>query len=62
MQHNFWFVRPYGLANQKLYYIQIYKIWRERQGMFLRMVGEYRSTSSLTQTFSLANILSEDWW
>ena len=31
-----------GLANQKLCYIQIYKFWRKRHKMVLRMVGEYR--------------------
>ena len=34
--------RPYGLANQMLCYIQIYKIFEEKdKRMFLRMVGEY---------------------
>ena len=23
MSHNFWLAKPYGLANQKLYYIQM---------------------------------------
>ena len=32
---------PYGLANQKLCYIQIYKSWRKRQRTFLRVVGIY---------------------
>ena len=41
MKHNFWLAKPYGLANQKLCYIQICKSWRQRQRMFLRMVGEY---------------------
>ena len=31
-----------GLANQKVFYIQIYKSWRRRQKMFLRMFGEYQ--------------------
>ena len=26
MLHNFWLAKPYGLADQQLYYIQIYKI------------------------------------
>ena len=30
MQYNIWLAKPYGLANQKLCYIQIY---RKRQGM-----------------------------
>ena len=33
--------KPYGLAKQKLCYIQIYITWRRRQKMFLRMIGEY---------------------
>ena len=33
--------KTYGLGNQKLCYIPIYKSWRKRQIMFLRMVGEY---------------------
>ena len=41
MKHNFWLAKPYGLANQKLCYIQSYKSWRKRQRMFLRIVGEY---------------------
>ena len=24
MYHNFWLAKPYGLANQKLYYIQLW--------------------------------------
>ena len=32
--------KPYGLANQKLCFIQIYKAWRKRQRMFLRLVAE----------------------
>ena len=35
--------KPYGLANQKLCYIQIYKMLEKRQRMLLRMVGEYES-------------------
>ena len=38
----------YGLANQRLCYIEMFlkikkKIWIIRQGMFKRMVGEYRA-------------------
>ena len=31
MKHNFWLAKPYGLANQKLCYIWIYKSCRKRQ-------------------------------
>ena len=41
MQHNFLLAKPYSLANQKLCYIQIRKFLKERQRIFLRMVGEY---------------------
>ena len=30
MSHNFWLAKPYGLANQKLCYIQIYKILEKK--------------------------------
>ena len=30
MQHNFWLAKPYGLANQQLCYIQIYKILEKK--------------------------------
>ena len=52
-QHNFWLAKPYGLANQKLCYIQIYKSWRKRQRTFLEMFGEYEPWSlvlTLSQT------------
>ena len=32
--------KPYGLANQKLCYISIFKSCRKSQRMFLGMVGE----------------------
>ena len=34
MFHNFWLAKPYGLANQKLCYIQIYKTWEEHKECF----------------------------
>ena len=42
MQHKFLLAKPYGLANQKLYYIQIHKTLEKKKTMFLSMVGEYR--------------------
>ena len=30
MSHNFWLAKPFGLANQKLCYIQIYKILEKK--------------------------------
>ena len=32
--HNFWLAKPYGLANQKLCYFQIYKILNTEQDFF----------------------------
>ena len=34
MLHNFWLAKPYGLANQKLCYIQIDKIFWEKDNEF----------------------------
>ena len=43
--------KPYRLANEKLCYIPICKPWRERQRIFLRMVGEYLPCIHLLRTF-----------
>ena len=46
MQHNFWLAKPYGLANQKLCYIQIYLILAKKTKIFLENAWWIR-----TQTF-----------
>ena len=62
MQHNFWLAKPYGLANQKLCYIQML-LDRDKSGeqdweRSKRMVVEYRPRAhtyfvSKMQFFSL---------
>ena len=59
MKHNFWLAKPYGLANQKLCYIQSYKSLRKRQRMFLRIVGEYGPWFLLVCSISLLKTLWE---
>ena len=42
MQHNFWLAKPYGLANQKLCYSQIWnKDLGEKEWTLWKMVDEY---------------------
>ena len=62
MQHSFWLAKPYGLANQKLCYIPIYKSWRKGQIIFVRMVDEYepRTTYKVSLIFDIHDHISQN--
>ena len=50
MYYNFWLAKPYGLANQQLCWIQIYKILEKntktvlQNGWWIRTQGAYLAT------------------
>ena len=63
MKHNFWLAKPYGLANQKLCYIQIYKVLEKKTKNFLEygwwiqtLIGRYIAAKFCTDWSIFANV------